>query len=631
MSSRRGRGIDHILYPRDIEFKAWITEASVNRSRGALFFPSDHSYISYPVRRTIPNNFESGPTKLKFDYRKSFNIKMRRTGLHGNDLVFDDTQFKSCSKFRDQKLLYDKLQKKTANTSHTTEYLIGDLEKRASGLIKQLWYAGPCQGVDGKENKLVHISDDNALEIAYIVNKFNIAIKEIMSDMSLISDLDVLDSAGQKRGRLRKGKGFRQFDNLPIPTKIRYLRTILLQNSRLIKRASQWIREFQFQQEHNLQTPQWSELIHILALLEDSKTIDKFSKLLYNMAIEEEEERIRHVQAIIHEKAHHANKSNDTSAKFNPQLEHQSNTLPGVPDDLEKEINDLLNGSNCQQFFGTRKHQLNFDTLLDCTSSWKDIISTIHSDEIDADVPNFIEDTLQKLDLASSKANHKLSQINSLQFMYRKSTHAYLLTVNKIGDFVSKVLFKDRSAPATHTEIWDASEQALRQCLNEREELIATQEFHGHWMDNSRATETCAFAKVLEVGKLGYRGIQLSPNRVVTLADVPSLIHNGNKLSLEIKEAFVRAHGIHIRNLFKPPHTDLRELFYPFYFHDKNGTMNEESRVEIFFGKRLRQYPPRPGMTGFSLQLLDVLDNVGKSFFLLSSNSFLLCDTSLKV
>jgi len=105
--------------------------------------------------------------------------------------------------------------------------------------MKQLWYAGLCQDVDGKVNKLVRISDNNAVEIAYIVSKFSLAIKEIMSDMSLISESDTLDSAGQKRGRLRKRKGFRQFDDLPIPTKIRYLRTILHQKNRLLQRAKQ--------------------------------------------------------------------------------------------------------------------------------------------------------------------------------------------------------------------------------------------------------------------------------------------------------------------------------------------------------------------------------------------------------
>jgi len=599
-----GRGIDHILFPNIDKFKTWITGAKIERSRGGLFFPSDHSYISCSIQRSSPNNPESGPSKLKFDYKKIFNIKLKRTGPQGDNLILDDNQFKDCNKFREQKILYDKLQKKTADTSDNTDYLIGDLEKRASGLMKQLWYAGLCQDVNGTENQLVRISDDNAVEIAYIVKKINLAIKEVMSEMSLISDSDMLDSAGQKRGRLRKRQGFRQFDNLPVPTKIRYLRSILHQKHRLIKRASQWIREFQLQQHHNIRPPQWSELIHILVLIEDSKNIDKFSNILFNMAIEEDEERRRHVQAIVHERTQQGSNSNTTRDEYNMQWELKGNKLPDVSDEIEQELNNMLKNSNCQQFFGTGKHRLNFDILLDCTSEWKNIISTIHSDNIDTDIPGFIQDTLQKVDLASSKANHKISQINKLQFMYRKSTHSYLLTVNKIGDFVSKVLFKNRSAPTTHTEIWDKSAHNFRPCINEQEELLATQEFHGHWMGNSKANETCAFARVTEVGKLGFRGVKLSPNRIVTIDDVPSLINNGNKLSLEIKEAFVKAHGDHIRKLFQPPQKDLRELFYPFYLNDNKGTMNEEDRVANFFWKAIAAIPSKARFDGFQLAVV---------------------------
>jgi len=213
------------------------------------------------------------------------------------------------------------------------------------------------------------------------------------------------------------------------------------------------------------------ELIHILVLLEDTRTIDKFSKLLYSLAIEEEEERRAHIQAIMHEKSKKITNSNTARDKFHLQWEQKGNNLPHVPAELEKEINDLLKHSNCTQLFGTGRHHLDFDILLDCTSDWKDIISTVDSENIDMDTPGFIQDTLHKLDLAYVKANYKLSQINRLQFTYHKATHAYLLTINKIGD---KILFKNRSAPTTHTKIWDDSAKSFRPYVNEQEELIAT-------------------------------------------------------------------------------------------------------------------------------------------------------------
>jgi len=191
-----------------------------------------------------------------------------------------------------------------------------------------------------------------------------------------------------------------------------------------------------------------------------------------------------------------------------------------------------------------------------------------------------------------------------LQYSYRKSTHAYLLSVNKIGDFVRKIIHKSRSAPTTHTKIRDKHTGDLRDCVNEHEELIATQEFHGHWMGNSSAKEICAFATVREEGNLGFRGVDLTPDRVVTLKDVDKLIHNGGKLSKEIKTAFVKAHGSHVSNLFRPPQIDLRELFYPFYFTDKNGTMNEEEMVEKIFWKAIASVPSKARFDGFQLAVI---------------------------
>ena len=542
--------------------------------------------------------------KNKFDYKKIFNIKMKRTGPNGNKLCLDETQFKACNHFQEQKALFDKLQQKTGNNADSTDYLIGDLEKRASGLIKSLWYAGLCQDVDGAENKLVRISDHQAIEVAHIVKKFNTAIKEVMIDLSLQSETDTNNSAGIKRGRLRKNKGFRQFDNLPIPTKLRYLRTIMTRKSRLIRRAKQWIKEFQLKKELNTHTPQWSELIQILVSLEDTKTLDKCSKLLCDMALVEAEEREAHIQAIFHEKSRGSNLFKNSGEENDEQWESQGNKLPNISEEVELELNNILDKSNCQQFFGRKKLNLSFESILDCSSCWQNFTSTINIETEDMDNPEFIQSALSKLEEASLQINSKTSQINRMQYSYRKSTHAYLLKVNKIGDFVRKVIHKSRSAPTTHTRIKDTTTGEFRACVNEHEELIATQEFHGHWMGNSSAKETCAFAEVREEGNLGFRGVDLSPDRVVTLKDVDKLIHNGGKLSSEIKAAFVKAHGSHISNLFRPPKKDLRELFYPFYFKDKNGSMNEDETVEKFFWKAIASVPSKARFDGFQLAVI---------------------------
>jgi len=346
MGTAGGRGIDHILYPRDTTFATWVSNTSLDRSKGGLFFPSDHSYIHCSIHRSSPNNSESGTMKDKFDYKKIFNIKLQRTGPKGDQLKLDESQFKACQHFQDQKALFEKIQTKTGNNADNTDYFIGDLEKRASGLIKNLWYAGLCQNVDGTENKLVCISDHQAIEVAHIVKKFNLAIKEVMADLELHSEGNTNDNAGGKRGRLRKGKGFRQFDNLPIPTKIRYLRTIMTRKSRLIRRASQWLKEFQLKKGLNTQTPQWSELIQILILVENTTTLDKCSKLLCDMAMVEAEERQAHLQAIIHEKSRKNVTSKNIDEENDRQWENQGNKLPHVSEEIESELNKILENSN---------------------------------------------------------------------------------------------------------------------------------------------------------------------------------------------------------------------------------------------------------------------------------------------
>jgi len=183
-----GRGIDHILFPKQASFQKWIVGATIDRFTGGLFFPSDHSFIYCSFNRSQPNNEESSATKTKFDYNKIFNIKLKRSGHNGTVLCFDETQFKDCKKFRDQKTLYEKIQRVTSDTSDSTDYFITSLEKRTKALFKNLWYTGISQNVDGPENKLVRISEEQAVEIAYVVSKFNSATKGIMEEMEFNED-----------------------------------------------------------------------------------------------------------------------------------------------------------------------------------------------------------------------------------------------------------------------------------------------------------------------------------------------------------------------------------------------------------------------------------------------------------
>ena len=61
----------------------------------------------------------------------------------------------------------------------------------------------------------------------------------------------------------------------------------------------------------------------------------------------------------------------------------------------------------------------------------------------------FLTDALTNLDLALTKSQQKIRQCGKLQSSYRRTTHLYLLDVNRIGDFAKKMLPKGRSLPTT--------------------------------------------------------------------------------------------------------------------------------------------------------------------------------------
>ena len=165
-------------------------------------------------------------------------------------------------------------------------------------------------------------------------------------------------------------------------------------------------------------------------------------------------------------------------------------------------------------------------------------------------------------------------------------------------------MHRDKSAPETHTVIWDATLQSMRPCKNEYEELVATSEHHNRWMANSKASEICAFARIKSKGKLGFRGIELLPDRKITNADIPKLIDNGHRLPSSIKNSFVKAHGEHISKIFSPPDKDRPELFYPFFMLDKDGKMNEDDDFKKMFFKAITGIPAKARYEGYHMAVI---------------------------
>jgi len=295
------RGIDHIFFPSDERFTNMCIDAKIQRDLGANYFPSDHSLITCSIVRDEQNNNCSGHDKVKYDYNKIFQIKLTQSGLLGKDLQFDDTQFMDCKRVQDQLKLFKNIQRITGDDAPRTTAFLTEIEDRVDALFRSLWHDGVAQQVKGPENKLVEISDAHAAEISFILNRFNSAIKTVMLDLKLSHDRNNNDSAGTTRGRLIKRNGFKIFNNLPVPTKLRYVKKEIEAKLNQVQKNIYWLKEYKIRTLHESSSKssmeldsfwkQWETILKTDVLLNKATAATK----AYS---EEDTERILHASAI---------------------------------------------------------------------------------------------------------------------------------------------------------------------------------------------------------------------------------------------------------------------------------------------------------------------------------------------
>jgi len=603
------RGIDHILFPVDDKFYNICVDAKIKRDTGANYFPSDHSMITCSINRKGQNNNCSGFGKAKYDYNKLFSIKMKQSGRLGENISLDTTQFKDCKKFKEQSRLFAEIQKRTGDSAPRTKSHLLDLEARTGALFKSLWEDGVLQKIDNSSNNLVEVSDHHALELSYILERFNSAVKSIMWDLKLVDEKNTNDAAGATRGRLRTRKGFKLFNNLPVPTKLRYLKSNVEAKLKEVSKNIYWLKEFHIRNTYGTnsdclnisQEPFWRQWHHTLC---DEKLIKNATEV--SIAYKDEEsERLLHVEAIQHEQSKsHPRRTQGSSRNNNESKAAAGNTLPHVPNNVTRLLNFWLSNSNCRQGFDASSPVESTAFLSHRILDWKEILTEMDVNEYNLSIPHHSKLINSALEKAQSDLHKLCVQITKLQSHYRKSTLDYYLDTNNISSFTNKVSFKSKQAPAAHTSIWDPSLMEFRTCVDEMEELQATSAFHGNWMANSAADETCAFAEIVSVGRLGYRGVKLKPNRVVTMKDIASLIPNGQSLPRRIQKTFVKAHGLHTANLFREPENDNPDFFYPFYLLDETGKMSNEDTLEKGLWKSIASVPSKARFEGFQLAVL---------------------------
>jgi len=293
-----GRGLDHIFVASDETSHNAFSNAKISRLVGADYFPSDHSMLECTFARKGPHNNLEGIPKTKYDYSKIFRIRVKGTGNLGKDIVLDDGQFKGSKAFEDQKLLFNKLQNITADDSQLTNDSISALESRISNLYKELWEDGQTQKVKGEDNKLVEIKESQAIKLAYIFREFQSAVKNVLDELKLSSQQDNIDRAGRTRARLRKRNGFRLFSNLPISTKLRYLRSSLRKKLNAVRKALYWLDEFSIKSKNNSCTLDDSELWTIRDDIVKTQKLENQVKEIQTVYMRESEERANHIAAI---------------------------------------------------------------------------------------------------------------------------------------------------------------------------------------------------------------------------------------------------------------------------------------------------------------------------------------------
>jgi len=598
------RGIDHIFFPQDEKFDKVCLNAKIQRDVGANYFPSDHSLITCSLSRFSQNNNCSGNSKVKYSYNKIFSIKMKQSGILGRDINFDTSQFKNCRKFKEQADMYMELQKRTGDDSVRSNSHLSDLENRIKKLFADLWSKGLHQNTHGPSNKLIEISDSNAAELSYILNKYNESIKTIMMDLNLMEEKNSNDSAGTIRGNLRKKNGFKLFNNLPVPTKLRYLRLSLEKKIREMQKSLYWLQEAHIRNNHDPNfngTSESNDFWKDWIKIKKDDGLTKKASDVSNAYTIEETERLMHVSAIEFE----SDKRRKKKAINMEDDIRTGNMLPSVPDNVVRLLNFWLAGSKCNQGFNTSAtNGVSPAFLTQRISDWKEHLVGVDIRNTDLSIKAQVDFVSGKLNMALADVQKLSTQTAKLQVFYRKATLDYFLDSSDISSFTNKVLPKGRQAPAAHTSIWDPGLQDFRPCSDELEELRATSAYHGNWMANSKSNEICAFAKLFKVGRLGNRGINLFPSRIVTIEDIPNLIPNGASLPKRIQKAFVKAHGKHTANLFKEPPQDNPEFFYPFYLIDKKGGIMNGEKLEEDLWKSISSIPSKARFDGFQLAVI---------------------------
>jgi len=156
-----------------------------------------------------------------------------------------------------------------------------------------------------------------------------------------------------------KGKGFKLFENLPIPTKLRYLKNHVTIKKRKLENYINWAKKRLIQRKTNTPLEHPGKTFQRLYDLQDSDDINDYGKTIWKEYLQEAEERENHIQAINHcihkVKDMKSNSNTNNNAQIaTEELEKENKNFLTLEKLIIDKINKTLHKTGCHQPFNTQ-------------------------------------------------------------------------------------------------------------------------------------------------------------------------------------------------------------------------------------------------------------------------------------
>lgn len=170
--------------------------------------------------------------------------------------------------------------------------------------------------------------------------------------------------------------------------------------------------------------------------------------------------------------------------------------------------------------------------------------------------------------------NSLQTKIFNLQQIFKKRSLLFHSALDQTGAMARMIRHKVRNPPVPYPKILEGKNHGMqgnwRNARNIYEALTGTQQLHSIWMNKSQAKEECFFAHLVN-DDIGPSDVLLLPDRKFMRENVQDVVFESERLSEEVIQAVIDAHGPHIAQLFKPPDLPNPTLHYPYFFLYQHG------------------------------------------------------------